>query len=31
MANRYFFEGRNTGIIANSASAARAKKKRGWR
>ena len=27
MANRYFFEGRNTGIIANSASAARAKKK----
>ena len=29
MANRYFFEGRNTGIIANSASEARAKKKRG--
>lgn len=29
MANRYFFEGRNTGIIADSASAARAKKKRG--
>ena len=29
MANRYFFEGRNTAIIANSASEARAKKKRG--
>ena len=29
MPNRYFFEGRNTGIIANSASEARAKKKRG--
>ena len=29
MANRYFFSGRNTGIIADSASAARAKKKRG--
>ena len=29
MANRYFFEGRNTGIIANSAAEARAKKKRG--
>ena len=27
MPNRYFFEGRNTGIIADSASAARAKKK----
>ena len=29
MPNRYFFSGRNTGIIANSASEARAKKKRG--
>lgn len=29
MPNRYFFEGRNTGIIANSAAEARAKKKRG--
>lgn len=29
MANRYFFESRNTGIIANSASEARKKKKRG--
>ena len=29
MANRYFFESRNTGIIANSAAEARKKKKRG--
>ena len=29
MANRYFFSGRNTGIIANSAAEARKKKKRG--
>ena len=29
MPNRYFFEGRNTGIIANSAAEARKKKKRG--
>ena len=29
MPHRFFFEGRNTAIIANSASEARAKKKRG--
>lgn len=29
MANRYFFQGRNTAIIANSAAEARKKKKRG--
>lgn len=29
MVNRYFFEGRNTAILANSAAEARAKKKRG--
>ena len=29
MPNRYFFEGRNTGIMANSAAEARKKKKRG--
>jgi hypothetical protein len=29
MANRYFFEGRNTAIIADSAAEARKKKKRG--
>ena len=29
MANAYYFEGRNTAVIANSASEARKKKKRG--
>ena len=29
MPNRYFFENRNTGIIANSAAEARKKKRRG--
>lgn len=29
MTNRYFFSGRNTGVLANSADQARSKKKRG--